>query len=484
MRPRLVQLAACLVALPLLAAGAAGGATQEISSTLSAEGYSIPAADGSMISRRRFIEDLRLSVWDLLPGSSDPYYRGPRLSLALELRLDTDFAVTNNESNPDIPESYSPGTRPLQMDAVIAYVSVVGVWDGALDARGGRQIRLDTIGYAAFDGLEATLHLPAGISVSPYLGYEVRGGNLLGYDELELDGVDSGGRRGLESDRYPSRIDPEPRPMFGTEIGFSPRRWLDAAAAVRVVGLSQEVADQRLGGRIDAGQGPLRAHVRAVWSPLLDRQDDLGAAAAEGTAVSEADAELRIAPVELLALTAEYHLYRPIFEADSIFNVFDLAPRRDVGGRMNVDVAKTVSFAAWGFARLADGSAGLSGEATDELLAGAGGGFGAAHRTSRRNASARVTGTREWGEDRVGVELGGGHGFLDNRIWLAARGTYWHIDDGYSPRLSGDVVGYMASVRVRLLEGAHVAAELENYYGGGSAPRFVALGLLQLDLWR
>ena len=292
------------------------------------------------------------------------------------------------------------------------------------------------------------------------------------------------GRHGLEAERYPSRIDPEPRLAFGTEVGFSPRRWLDAAAAVRVVGLSQEVADQRIGGRIDAGRGPVRAHLRMVWSPLLDRQDDFDEAAAEGTAVSEADAELSITPVDPLTVTAEYHLYRPIFEADSIFNVFDLTPRRDVGGRLNVAVTRTASLAAWGFARLADESAGVGGGAQDELLAGAGGGVGATHRTVRRTASVRVTGAREWGEDRVGVEIGGGHGFLDNRLWIALRGTYWRIDDGESSLFTGDILGYMASLRIRLLEGAHVGAEFENYYGGGLGPRFVALGLLQLDLWR
>jgi hypothetical protein len=483
-RPRLAQLAAGLLLLPLLAARPAAGATQEISSTLSAEGYSIPAEDGSLIARRRLVEDLRLSVWELLPGSADPYYRGPRLSLELELRLDTDFAVTPGESDPDVANGYVPGVEPVRMQAVIAYLQAVGLWGGALDARGGRQIRLDTVGYVAFDGLEATLRLPAGISVSPYLGYEVRGGDLLGYDELELDGVDNGGRRGLELERYPSRVDPAPRLLFGAEVGFAPRRWLDAAAAVRIVGLSDQLADERVGGRIDVGDGPVRARLRVVWSPLLDRQDDLGAASAEGTAVSEADAELAVTPVDPLTATVEYHLYRPTIEADSIFNVFDLVPRRDLGGRLDLAFTRTTSVAAWGFARLADGSAGLSGEARAALLAGAGAGVGAVHRTVRRYAAARVTGAREWGEDRIGAELGAGHGFLDNRLWLALRGTYWRIDDALSARLSGDIVGYMAELRFRLLEGAEAGAEFENYYGGGLGPRFVALAVLRLDLWR
>jgi hypothetical protein len=151
---------------------------------------------------------------------------------------------------------------------------------------------------------------------------------------------------------------------------------------------------------------------------------------------------------------------------------------------VNLEITGATAVAAWGFARLADGSAGLDGDSEDSLLAGAGGGLGTTYRSARRTGAVRVTGTREWGEDRVGVEVGGGHGFLDNRIWIALRGTYWHIEDDMSSLFSGDILGYLASVRVRLLEGAHVGAEFENYYGGGSGPRFVALGILQLDLWR
>jgi hypothetical protein len=483
-RPRLAHLAAIAFAAPLLGSHSALGASQHISSELFAEGYSVPAADGSALSRRRLVDDLRLSVFELMPGSADPYYRGPRLSLELDLRIDTDFAVRRAESDPDLAASYSPGTTPLAFDAVIAFVDAQGFWNGALDARGGRQIRLDAIGFTAFDGLEMRLHLPLGLSIAPFLGYEVRGGDLLGYDAFELDGVDSGGRHDMETDRYTSRTDPDPRLAFGAEVEFAPSAWLDAAAAYRVVGLSEQIADERVGGRIDAGKGPVRAHVRAVWSPILDRRDDFAAAAAEGTAVNEADAELTVTPVSFLSVTAEYHLFRPIFEADSIFNVFDLEPRRDLGGRAGWEITKSTAVSAWGFARLSDGSEGVDGASSDALLAGAGGGAGATYRNLRRNASIRVTASREWGEDLVGAEVGGGQGFADNRLWVTLRGSYWHIDDSISSYLAGDILGYAVSLKVKLLEGAAVVGEFENYYGGDRAPRFEALALLQLDLWR
>jgi hypothetical protein len=478
----LLLLAVCAAGLTV--AKNARSYDQQVSSTLWAEGYSIPARDGSLVSRRRIVEDLHLAAWNLLADETDPYYRGPRLSIELGLRLDTDFAVTSEERDPDNQDAYVPGVNPLQLDVMFAYVDARGFWSGALDVRAGRQIRLDTLGYFAFDGAELVVYLPIGLSLSTFFGYEVRGGDLLGYDQLELDGVDSGGRDDeLDADRYGDRVNPRARSAVGTEISLTPLSWIDAGVSFRTVGLSQPVADQRLGGRLALGARPVRAFGRVVWSPLLDRQDDLSAAFVEQTLVSEADAELEVTPHDAISVIAEYHLYRPTFEADSIFNVFNLLPQNDLGGRV-VGRLGPVGASVWGFARLADQSAGLSGDEADSTVSGAGGGIGGNYRTDTDRISARLSGLTEWGETRIGAELGGGHGFLNGRLWLGLRGSYWRIDDDFSTKLSGDVVGYVASARFRIADGAEVLGEFENYYGGGREPRFVGLGILQLELWR
>jgi hypothetical protein len=473
-----------VVAASFSAADSAHSYDQQITSTLWAEGYSVPARDGSLVGRRRIVEDLHLAAWNLLSGEADPYYEGPRLSIELGLRLDTDFAIPASVRDPDEYDTYVPGARPMQMDVMFAYVDARGFWNGSLDVRAGRQIRLDTLGYFAFDGAELVVYMPVGLSVSTFFGYEVRGGDLLGYDQLELDGVDSGGRDDeLDADRYGDRSDPNPRMAVGTEISLSPRSWFDAGFSVRTVGLSEPMADQRLGGRLTLGTRPVRAFGRVIWSPLLDRRDDLSEAFVEQTLVSEADAELEVTPHDAISVLAEYHLYRPTFEADSIFNVFNLLPQNDLGGRV---VTRIGPFGAsvWGFSRLVDESAGLSGDETDAWVSGAGGGLGGNYRTATNRVSARLSGLREWGETRVGAELGGGHEFLNGRLWAGLRGSYWHIADGFSEQLSGDVVGYAASLRFRITQGAEVLGEFENYFGGGREPRFVALAILQLELWR
>jgi len=473
-----------VIAGALLAPGAGRAYDQQISSSLWAEGYSVEGRDGTAIRRRRIVEDLHLAAWNLLPGSDDPYYEGPRLSIELAVRMDTDFAVGATESDPDIERSYVPGLTPLRVAVMLGFAEARGLWGGSLDLRGGRQVRFDTIGLLGLDGIEARVHLPDGLLIAVYWGYEIRGGDLLGYDQLELDGVDSGGRHDMAADRYADRVDPEPRMVVGAEASWIPRRWLDVGAVFRSVGLSEPLADQRFGGRVGLGDRPIRGEARVVWSPMLDRRDDAGEAFAEGTVVREADVDLSVAPHEAVDVRAEYRLYRPTFEADSIFNVFDLAPQNDLGLRVAARFGGSVSTAAWGFARLADGSGGLSGRDDASWLSGVGGGLGGNYWASSQRLSARVSWVREWGEDRVGAEIGGAQGFLSERLWVGLRASCWHIDDHFSERLSGNVIGYVLSVRFRVAQGARVLGELENYWGAGRVPRFVVMAMLQLDLWR
>jgi hypothetical protein len=455
------------------ASAAAWAYDQQISSQLWAEGYSVPARDGSWIRRRRLVEELRLGAWNLLPGSDDPYYRGPHLSIQLALRLDTDFAVNEAERNPGDEASYVPGVTPLQMDALTALVDVRGLWNQTLDLTAGRQIHLDTLGFFAFDGVTTRLHFPFGSSLTTYLGYEVRGGNVLGYDDLELDGTDSGGRKQLERDRYPDRREPERRLAVGGEIGISPWTWVDAGVGFRTVGLSGPLADERVGGRLTLGGTPLLVDSRVVASLLVAE-------------LTEAETVLAVTPWQWLTVAAEYRLYRPVFEGDSIFNVFDLAPQNDAGGRIDLRLTEALSLAGWGFARLAPGSAGIEGEDDDAVVAGAGGGLGSAFRSPVRELALRLSGVQEWGEKRLGGEIGGAHGFWHRRLWLGVRVALWHVDDNFSERLSGTTGGYLASLRYRLTKGATVRAEFEQYVGGGLTgdSRFAALVFLDLDLWR
>jgi hypothetical protein len=247
--------------------------------------------------------------------------------------------------------------------------------------------------------------------------------------------------------------------------------WLDAAAAVEAVGLNGPVASQEVGGRMSLGGEPILVDGRAVWNAMLE-------------VLGEADAELAVTPVDALTLAAEYRFYRPTFEGNSIFNVFDLAAENDAGGRIEVRPVREVSLAGWGFARMADGSGGLDGRAADALVSGAGGGLGGTYRTLARSLSLRLSSVWEWGEKRLGAEAGAGQAFWNRRLWLALRLSTWHLDDSFSSRLSGNLAGYVLSGRFTLTDGAVVSGEFEHYVGGGADQRFTALAILEIEVWR
>ncbi len=472
MRPGLRIFTGALACVIVCWSPPAKGYDQQVSSSLWAEGYSVLARDGSPIRRRRIVEDLHLSAWNLIPGSSDPYYRGVRLSLNVHLRLDSDFAIQRHESRPGVKDGYVPGLTPLAIDALVVQLHIRDLLDGVLDVRLGRQIRIDTLGYFAFDGLATSFDLPAGIGIDTYIGYEVRGGDQLGYDALELDGTDSGDRHNMEADRYPDREEPRARLAVGMELSFSPRRWVDAAVSYRTVGLSMPLADQLLGGRLHLGSDPVWFDARAVWSPLIDK-------------FTQIDAELATEPGEVVTISLDYHLYRPLFEGDSIFNVFALSPENDLGTRIELRLNESMALAGWGFVRLADETGGMTGDRQEALLLGAGGGVGGNYYSHARTLAVRFSGIEEWGEDRLGVEIGVGQGLLPlQRLWLNLRLSYWHVDDAESKRFSGNMVGYVLSARFRLAVGAEVLGEFEHYVDGDGEQRFYALALLKLDLWR
>jgi len=465
-------------------AGVLRAVDHQISSELWAEGYSIRAADGREIARRNIVEDLHMAVWNLLPGSADPWYDGPHLSVELNLQLGGDWGVERVETRRSEPGRYTPGLQNLDARAVFAFVSVNGLRDGAFDVRAGRQIRLDTIGFTAHDGVELVAHLPAGFALSSFIGREVQGGRPLGDDSLEMDGVDNGGRDDIDDAWFAQRTEPTPTLAFGSELSFVPDRHFDGAVAIRLLGLNGRPVARTWGGRLSTHHERIRSSLLVIANPLFDRRDDLSAAIREGSAVTEAEASIEVSPVASLWVGVEYLLYRPVFSADSIFNIFDLIPRRDLGLRAEQRLGERLTMAAWSYIRFEERSGGLTGHEADARVSGAGGGLGADYQRTVHRLSVRFNVQREWGAGRVGVETGGWRGLFDNRLLLGLRASFWHVDDALMGGALGNIAGWVMSARYAIASGAQVLGELENYFGGGQGPRLSALLILQLDLWK
>lgn len=448
---------------------------QQVTSAVSLEGYSVYSGNGTVLSRRRVVGNVDLGAWNILPDETAPYYKGPRLSMDVSFRILGDMGISKGESTPTSELSYVPGAEPLGFNLMSGYIDARGFLKNTLDIRAGRQVRLDTLGFFAFDGIDTKLRLPLGLTFVTYLGLEVRGGQMFGYDNYELDGTDRGDRSDLEIDRYPDREEPKSRLAGGCELIAAPWSWLDAAASYRAVGIvndAGEMADQRAGGRLGIHAGIFHAEGRAVYNAMIN-------------GVSEGDGEIGVTPADRVGIFVEYHRYRPTFDGDSIFNVFDTTPQNDLGGRLDVRIHRSLNLSTWGFARIAEESGGLSGNDKASWVSGAGGGIGSDYRTVQRSLSARISLSQEWGEQRIGAELGGGHAFLrSRRLWLSFRLSYWHIEDDFSEFYSGDTAGYVLSGRFNIVHGLYFLGEFEQYVGDGRPSRLVGYALLQMDLWR
>ena len=469
----------CIVTLVVSAAHAYD---QQLTSTLYASGYSIRAANGTLIDRRNIVEEMYLGAWHILPGSDDPYYKGPRLSVEIDLRVGGDYAVNNNEMAPDRLDHYVPGLQAMGMEAVFAYVTLEGLADDHVDVTAGRIIRLDAVGYTALDGVGVSVHWPIGLNIRPFWGYEVQSGKPFGYDNLALDGVDNAGRDELDDAWFATLVDAEPTMKFGAEVALVPSGMVDIALAFQQAGYGHKLQQQTIAGHLAISGDRIHTFGRVVANPYLDRYDNVWGALRQGTLVTEASAEVSAEIARKSWLSLSWELYRPVFTIDSIFNLFGQLGRRDLILRFEQRFSSTVQWASWSSIRFADDKGVSDSVEQDSWVIGGGGGAGVNLGSLMRKVSARASIEKELGTLRFGVEQELGHRFFSERLWLSVRGSLWYIRDSlYGTRET--IGGYVLSANHRFTEKARTIFEFENYYGADH-PRFVVTALVQLDLWR
>ncbi|MBN2525630.1 MAG: hypothetical protein JXR76_04490 [Deltaproteobacteria bacterium] len=455
---------------------------QQLNATLSASGYSVRAANGTLIDRRTIMQDLYLGAWNILPGSDALDYKGPRLSLEVDLRIGGDYGVSNSEMDAQRMDRFVPGLEAMVVEAVFAYVNLQGLAGDHLDLSAGRRIRSDVIGYAAYDGADVTVYGPLGMRVDGFFGYEVKNSKPFGYDNLALDGTDNVGRDELEDAYFNSLVEPEATMVFGTELSMAPTAWLEGAVAYRQAGHGHKLQQRTIAGRMALGNERVRTFARVVMNPLLDRYDRIGGALREGTLVSEATLEAGAALFTHGWMSVAYELYRPVFALDSIFNLFGQLGRRDVVLRYAHRPSSRMQWALWSNVRFVDDNAVGDDAEQERLLIGGGGGAGWNYGVWSRRVSSRVNVDNELGATRLGVEQELGHRFFDDHLWLSVRGSLWYMRDKmYDTKKT--IGGYVVSANYQFNEKARTLLEFENYYGS-DIPRFVVTALFQLDVWR
>lgn len=265
----------------------------------------------------RFYQTLEASGWGLVPPE--------KVNAVLSMRYRTDFGTGFARDTPmarGIPAV--DGRDDLQL--LYAYVEWVDAFD-RFDFRIGRQVRMDDLAWASFDGIEAKIHVfrdgEDHLDVSVFAGVPVQidllfssetflGDGIEVYDGSGfLNGLTFGGDAALQvfgdltfSAAYRQTVvfrDDDLQTFAGDAAA--------AAASAGSTGLQESLFGASIGYEIRPADVNLYGHFN--WDLLLGNLEQARAGAA-------------FHPMRGLTARAEYLRVRPRFVGDSIFNYFNI----------------------------------------------------------------------------------------------------------------------------------------------------------------
>ncbi|MBK9032749.1 MAG: hypothetical protein IPL61_16020 [Myxococcales bacterium] len=351
--------------------------------------YELPAlrlvGSDLTLSRRRFRQDLSVTLWDLGDLARARARRhpglprtGPVVWITGDLQLDHDFGAWTM-GQVDLggdPVDAIDAIPELAGDAVglaipYAYVAVDDL-GGRVDLRLGRQVRFDEFGGAGLDGVSARVHTGAAIALEAEVGLRVRDRSPLAVLGSDLDGTAGADCREYVEAAAPGQgswqvIDRSRAPRdtrLGSDRGFCPQReawqptvevavaadrvaWLDARLAYRrtqsptvgVIGAVDRLDHPDTGLYPDeAGQAPawgvdaehVTANVRARLRPRALAVEPWGYARYSllHAGLERAGAGVRLAR-GAHALEPEVARTVPSFDGDSIWSVFAITAAVD-----------------------------------------------------------------------------------------------------------------------------------------------------------
>ncbi len=333
------KLAAALIgALGLLEPEPAVAAEVKVSARTIGEGYVVlgPGSEPQLIRRRRLVQYVNLGVYELLPptepvGNLDGWTRPPeqgQLELVVSMRLRHDFGEYVRTASPDAALLVDTLDN-RQLDLMVGYLQGRRLAN-FFDFRVGRQLETSGLDWYAFDGGWARATTPAHLAIEVFAGLQVDGSHIFGWPTWEPDGTS-----GEEpADRARS-------PMIGTALALADLRWIHARVAYRRTFTPAAINGSLLEptGRADGSVQPLQSGVdqelvsatldlnllEGKLAPFAAVRFDLGA-----LRLSDLNVGVQTAISDMHLLRLQYLRTVPVFDLDSIFNIFSVQPFQDV----------------------------------------------------------------------------------------------------------------------------------------------------------
>ena len=493
---RLLPKALCGLAL-LGAPRVAKAYDAEVEAQTTAQAYQLRGVTGDpVLSRRRVTQTLGLAVYNLA-GDSKP--GGAQLFFKVRMRLDVDFGETRDEysvaSNPNTAR-FVPGLSPAPMDVMYAYVEGKRYARGLLGFKVGRQYVVDPLGYYSFDGGLVRITTPAYVALEVYGGFEQRAGLPLSTGRWELGGVQRGDRSKFPAGGYPSFQKAGLAPMYAVALESAGPTWIHGRLTYRKV--------LNTGDSIVAANGALLGpdqvgvyKDRRVSSERLGyglNVDVLDVAALRGSLIYdlygrqwssiEAGADGFLG--DHVIVGADYSYYKPVFDADSIFNVFGIEPMDDFSARIEVNPTDRLSLEGDGMVRRyrSDDPNNLSRVATSYAP---GGGLRARYTWSSAKIMARAQMISGDQGNRAGSDLMYERSLFGK--WLFdLRLSLWHFDDKLRTDANGQSrtatsVGYVLGGGYQLAPEATTYLQFEHDMNRLVGQRFRVMAILNLRTW-
>jgi hypothetical protein len=460
----------------------------EVTSETSAQFYDVRSPTGeTVLSRRRLISTLGVSVYDLLErDEGDPRGRlGPELTFRARLRYDADYGASSAETDVTNYGRLVPSFARGPVDLMYGYVEGRRFLGGWLGFKLGRQYVTDALGWYAFDGGQVRVTTPYFFALEAYGGLEVRGGMPLSTPRFERDGVWRGDRTGYDPSLYPSFQPSDVAPVVGVALDSTGVTWLHGRLTYRramntgasnvsqfASGLTTpasydgtRVSSERVGYSVDANVAEaLGARAGIAYDVYLAR-------------VASLFASVDVFATKRLTLGVDYDFYQPTFDADSIWNFFASEPMNDLGVRATLVATDRLSLSAGAHARVYTlqtaqispiASPNIDGPGADRsyypssaLAFDEGGNLAARYKWGEGALGVRGSGNFGDGGDRVGGDVYAER-LLETRYVLEGRASLWQWNDKLRPGRDATSVGYVAGVGYRFAPRSQALFEIQH----------------------
>ncbi len=464
----------------------------EVSSTTAAQGYSLRSPWGDpVLLRRRFLQTLGLAVTNI---GSEGYEQGKaQVTFRLQMRLDADFGIRSEEYH-RATQGFIPGVQQAPVDLMVGYLDARNLAQGLLSMRLGRQYVVDPLGWWSFDGALLRAELPIHLAIETYGGFEQRGGLPLSTPRFEREGVWRGDRTGFDATSYPEFLKASVAPAHGLVVETLNLPIVHGRLAYRRVWNTGQVATSPFPSTL-TGIPPSTTGMRMSSERLAASADaaldDVGAVRTGAIfdvyvgRFSSLYASLDAFPLSWLSAGLDADRVVPSFDADSIWNWFDLRPMSTVTARANAAVVRGLDLGTALGVRKVDASA----DSSDQGSSTSGGGsLATVDKLARAFARYRyrdgVAGTNSvLDTGHAGRRLGAdvyAERWFDNRFGVSGRLSLYDWRDDQRVDRSATSFSYVVAGMLRTAATSNVRVEWEHDANRLVGQRYRVLAVLQV----